>query len=128
MASGSQVDNPASWATNPYAEHEFDATILAALAIDMAKSTKGSVYNSFIPKVTTGGAPSGATVVGNYKAGVDALNSGKSIQYVGPGGPTQFDQWGNSPGGFDVDRWDAQGNTVRVGQVTAAQVAALIGK
>lgn len=120
------VPNPAQWASNPYAEHEFDAVIIAALAMNMAKSTKGSDYNSYIPKVTTGGAASGATQVGSYKDGVQALNNGKAIVYVGPGGPTQFDQWGNSAGDFDVDRYDLQGNYVTVGHVTAQQVGALI--
>ena len=121
-----QVPKPASWSSNPYAEHEFDAVILAALAMTAAKSTTGSVYNSYLNKVSTGGAGSGATQVVSYADGVSALNNGKTIAYVGPGGPTTFDQWGNSAGGFDVDHYDLNGNYITVGHVTAQQVADLI--
>jgi branched-chain amino acid transport system substrate-binding protein len=120
------LTNPQQWVTQPFVEHEFDAVIIASLAMTMAKSIDGSVYNSFIQKVTSGGAPSGATEVNTYASGQQNLNSGKSIIYVGVGGATHFDQWGNSPGDFEVDHYDPQGNIVSVGSVTAAEVASLM--
>ena len=126
LASGNLVPQPSQWATSPYAEHDYDGVIIAALAMDMAKSTVGSVYNSYIPRVTSGGAGGGAVQVDSYKAGVNQLGKGTAIAYVGPGGVTHFDKWGNSPGDFNVDRWDLSGNNVLVGQVTTQEIAPLV--
>ncbi len=126
VLASTELKKPDQWVTQPFVEHEYDSISIAALAMTMAKSVDGSVYNSFIPKVTSGGAPAGATEVNSYAAGQQALNAGKNIIFVGAGGPTRFDQWGNSPGDFEVDHYDLTGNIVVVGSVTAAEVAALI--
>src|SRR5213082_2400860 len=64
---------------------------------------------------------SGATVVHTYKDGVDALKAGKTIRFVGAGGENNFDQYNNSQSGYILVRYDAQGNEVKVGQLTPEQ-------
>ncbi len=75
---------------NPFVAAGYDGVIAFALAMDAAKSTDGSVFVSYIPKVTT--PSSGATVVNTYAQGVAALKAGKTIQYVGAAGAMVFNQ------------------------------------
>ena len=76
---------------NPFVAAGYDGVIAFALAMDAAKSTDGSVFVSYIPKVTTAGG--GATVVNTYAQGVAALKAGKTIQYVGAAGAMVFNQY-----------------------------------
>ena len=84
------------WLNNSFVEANYDAVILAALAMDAAKSTDPSVANPWVGKISSAG--SGKTVVYTYPQGVAALKAGKQIQYVGASGPIKFDQWHNSFG------------------------------
>lgn len=71
--------------------NNYDAAIVAALAMDAAHSTDPTVYVSYIPKVTTPG--SGVTVVTTYAQGVQALNAGKIIKYTGISSPMDFNSY-----------------------------------
>lgn len=120
LASASQVPNPKQWFGNPFVEANYDAVIVPALAMTMAKSTNPQVYNSYIPKVTNGGP--GTTVVYSYAAGVKLLNEGKTIQYIGAHGPMQFNQYHNSFGGYVVDAYSAGGQLVSLADITQAEI------
>ena len=120
-----QVSDAQRWSTDPYSEHNYDAANIMALAMVAAGSTKPSVYARYIARVT---APvAGAVKVDSFAAGKRALGQGKRIQYVGPGGPVQFDPWRNAPPSFEIDRWDSQGNTVKITDLPASDIAPLLG-
>jgi ABC-type branched-subunit amino acid transport system substrate-binding protein len=108
-AAGGVTQPLAQWENDSFAEAAWDSVNLMALAMEMAKSTKPAVYNSFIRKVAAGGQ--GATVVHSFAEGKAALEAHKSITYVGATGPVTFDQYQNSPGAFEIVR--ADGSTVK---------------
>ena len=59
--------------------------------------------------------------------GVAALKAGKQIRYVGPGGPTSFDAYHDSPGIFQIDTYSPTGAVQVSGNITAAQLRAVSG-
>ena len=103
---------------------DYDGLIVMALAATAAKSTSPSVWNAFIPAVTT--ASPGAVVVNSYAEGIAALKAGKKIDYVGATGLIACNQYHNSTGGFEVAGWQPNGNNPLVTQYTAADLAPLI--
>jgi branched-chain amino acid transport system substrate-binding protein len=103
----------------------YDGINIMALAMIEAHSTVGSVYNPFILKVIQPKA--GAVVVGNYADGMAALAAGKQIQYVGVLGQPTFDQYHNSAGEFDANKFNADGSATQVGTISGAQVIGLLG-
>jgi ABC-type branched-subunit amino acid transport system substrate-binding protein len=103
----------------------YDGINIMALAMIMAHSTVGSVYNPYILKVVQ--PKTGAVVVGNYADGMAALASGKQIQYVGVLGQPTFDQYHNSAGEFDANKFNADGSATQVGTISGAQVIGLLG-
>ena len=70
---------------------------MIALAMLAAHSTKPTVYNPYIQKVTTG-----TTVVHTFAQGKAALQAGKTINYVGVEGQIHFDKYHNSAGVWGV--------------------------
>jgi branched-chain amino acid transport system substrate-binding protein len=102
----------------------YDGINIMALAMIMAHSTVGSVYNPYILKVVQ--PKSGAVVVGNYADGMAALASGKQIQYVGVLGQPTFDQYHNSAGEFDANKFNADGSATQIGTISGAQVIGLL--
>jgi branched-chain amino acid transport system substrate-binding protein len=123
----------ASQSTNPGAlaykgksptVHLYDGIILTALAMVAANSSDSKVYNQKIFDIANG--VSGATVVGTFKEGVDALKSGKSIRYVGAAGENNFNQYNNSQQGYNLVTMDKDGNEVTIGQLTQAQTQQVI--
>lgn len=119
-AAASQVQGPASqWNNDPYAQATWDGVNISALAMLLSHSTSPVVFNRYIEKVTTGSP--GATVVHDFVQGEQAIKAGKSIKYVGATGPIVFDQYQNSPGGFEVIR--ADGTVITT--YTAANLASL---
>jgi ABC-type branched-subunit amino acid transport system substrate-binding protein len=112
-----------TYLTAPGAVHLYDGMNLAALAMVEAKSTDPKTYRPFIE--TIGNGVPGATTVGSFAEGVAAIKAGKSIRYVGPGGPTNFDSFHDSTGLFEIDTYDAQGNVQVVGKITDAEIRAL---
>lgn len=103
--------------------HLYDGIIMTALAMVATNSSDPKVYNSKIKEIANG--VSGATVVNTYKDGVAALKAGKSIRFVGAGGENNFDQYNNSVSGYILVKYDAQGNEVRVAQLTPDQTKAI---
>jgi ABC-type branched-subunit amino acid transport system substrate-binding protein len=75
---------------NPFVAATYDGVIAFALAMDLAKSIDPSTYVSQIPNVTS--AKTGAVVVSTYADAVAALKAGKTIQYVGAAGVTDFNK------------------------------------
>ena len=119
------VTKPASqWSDDSYSMVDYDGLIVMALAATAANSTTPSVWNAYIPKVTT--ASPRAVVVHSYADGVAALHAGKTIDYVGATGIIAWDQWHNSTGGFEVTGYQPNGSTPLVATVSAADIAALI--
>jgi hypothetical protein len=91
----------------------------------MAKSTVGSAYNSDILQVVTPKA--GAVLVGSYADGKAALAAGKPIQYIGVLGTPAFDQYHNSAGEFDANKFNADGSASTVGTISGSRVLQLLG-
>jgi ABC-type branched-subunit amino acid transport system substrate-binding protein len=117
--------NFATYLTAPGAVHLYDGINLAALAMIEAKSTDATVFRPFIEKI--GNGVPGATVVTDFAQGLAALKAGKTIRYIGPGGPTNFDGFHDSTGLFEVDTYDPTGQVKVVGQLTPQQLRALAG-
>lgn len=86
----------------------YDGDIVMALAMTAANSTTGSVFDKFIPQVTTAGK--GKVVVHTYAAGVAALKAKKQIDYVGTGGQIHFNKFHNSAGNFSATAFNADGS------------------
>ncbi len=99
--------------------HLYDGIIMTALAMNVTNSADPSVYNPKIKEIANG--TSGATEVHTYKEGVAAIKAGKSIRFVGAGGANNFDQYNNSVSGYILVAYDAQGNEVKVAELTPQQ-------
>lgn len=100
----------------------YDGGSILALAMDMAHSTKGSVYNSYVPKVST--AAPGAVVVHTYADGLHALKQGKRIDYVGVDGQASFNRFHISDDSFGVYGLTTTGNTTVVKAVVGGPALA----
>jgi hypothetical protein len=125
LASSSTVPKPSQWSSDPYSMTYYDGVNLMALAMLAAKSTTPSVYASKIVGLTK--ASAGAVTVTSFAAGKAALAAGKTIRYVGAGGPIVFDQWHNSSGAYEAAVPSGASSKI-VGVITAAQIAALKGR
>jgi hypothetical protein len=66
-------------------------------------------------------------VVNSFAQGVQELKAGKKIRYEGPGGPTSFDAFHDSPGIFQIDTYTASGSVTVSGNITAAELRAVSG-
>jgi ABC-type branched-subunit amino acid transport system substrate-binding protein len=117
------VPQPAQWSTDSYTMTAYDGVIVMALAATLTKSTSPAVWNASIMAVTT--ASPDAMMVHSYADGVAALHAGKKIDYVGAAGPIAFNQWHNSPGGFEIAAYQTNGNLNLVDLITAADLAPL---
>jgi ABC-type branched-subunit amino acid transport system substrate-binding protein len=125
LASKAHVPQPAQWDTDLYSVADYDGVVIMALAMIAAHSTSPSVYNSYITKVTSPSA--NAVVVHTFAQGKAALLAGKTIQYIGASGPSVFNRYHNSGGGFEMIRLTPSGKTVLVGPITAAEVMQVSG-
>jgi ABC-type branched-subunit amino acid transport system substrate-binding protein len=123
-ASASQFADAPKYSQRGATLHLYDGILQAALAMDETKSTDPTVYNAKIKDV--GNGVSGAVTVNTYKDGVAAINSGKSVRWVGAGGQTNYDQYNNSQQGYIIVKYDAQGNEVTIGHLTEQQTSAVI--
>ncbi len=102
----------------------YDGINIMALAMIMAKSTVGSVYNQFVTQVVS--PRSGATVVSNFADGAKALAAGKQIQYVGVIGQVTFNRYHNAAGEFAANVFAADGSASRVGSIPGTKVLGLL--
>ncbi len=122
---GGQTGNFATYFQAPGAVHLYDGMNLAGLAMVAAKSTTISDWLPWIAKI--GNGVPGAVVVSSFAQGVAELKAGKAIRYIGPGGPTSFDAFHDSPGIFQIDTYSPTGAVVVSGNITAAQLRAVPG-
>ncbi len=123
--SGAQTGNFTTYFTAPGAVHLYDGMNLAALAMIAAKSTVTAKWQPFL--VSIGDGVPGAVEVNSFAQGVMELKAGKTIRYVGPGGPTSFDAFHDSPGIFQIDTYTTTGAVAVSGNITAAQLRAVSG-
>jgi len=101
-----------TYLTAPGAVHLYDGINLAALAMVAAKSSNGSVYRSYLSKVANG-----KVTVHSFAQGLAALKKGQTIAYVGPGGPTKFNNYNESNGIFQIDAYSPTGQVNVVGNI-----------
>ena len=123
LASSADVPQPDQWSQDPYTETDYDAIVIMALAMIMAKTPDPNFYNKYIPQVVADSP--GAVEVHSYKEGRDALATGKTIHYVGAGGPIVLDQYHNSSGAFELVGYAANGQNPQLDTVSAADIAKL---
>jgi branched-chain amino acid transport system substrate-binding protein len=74
-----------------FSPEQYDCAIITALAITASKSTEPTVYKDSIAAVTKGDVE--CTTYGDC---VEKLKAGKTIAYVGPGGPTRLNSVGDT--------------------------------
>ena len=122
---GAQTGDFTTYFTAPGAVHLYDGMNLAALAMVAAGSTDTAKWQPFIASI--GDGVPGAVVVNSFAQGVMELKAGKKIHYIGPGGPTSFDSFHDSPGIFQIDTYTAAGAVQVSGNITAAQLRAVSG-
>jgi branched-chain amino acid transport system substrate-binding protein len=115
--------NFATYLSAPGGVHLYDGINLAALAMIESKSTSPGVYGPDIIKIGNG-AP-GATVCYDFASCAASLKAGHQIRYEGPGGPTSFDSYHDSPGIFQIDTYSPSGQVNVVGNLSPAQLRAL---
>jgi branched-chain amino acid transport system substrate-binding protein len=123
--SSAQTGDFTTYFTAPGAVHLYDGINLAALSMVAAGSTQTAKWKPWITKIGDG-AP-GAVVVSSFAQGVRELKAGKKIRYIGPGGPTSFDAYHDSPGIFQIDTYTTTGAVHVSGNITAAQLRAVAG-
>ena len=121
---GEQTGNFSTYFSAPGAVHLYDGMNLAALAMIAAHSTDVAKWKPWI--VSVGDGVPGAVVVNSFAQGVAELKAGKKIHYIGPGGPTVFDAFHDSPGIFQIDTYSPTGAVVVAGNITAAQLRSVI--
>lgn len=121
--SGAQTGDFTTYFTAPGAVHLYDGMNLAALSMVAAKSTSVAKWKPWIAKI--GNGVPGAVVVHSFAQGVAALKAGKKIRYIGPGGPTSFDAYHDSPGIFQIDTYSPSGAVQVSGTITPAQLRAV---
>ena len=122
---GAQTGDFTTYFTAPGAVHLYDGMNLAALAMIAAGSTDVAKWKPFLTSI--GDGVPGAVTVNSFAQGVAELKAGKKIKYVGPGGPTSFDSFHDSPGIFQVDTYTAAGVVNVSGNITADQLRAVSG-
>jgi branched-chain amino acid transport system substrate-binding protein len=115
--------NFTTYLSSPGGVHLYDGINLATLAMIMSKSTTPSVYKADILKI--GNGVPGATVCYSFASCASMLKSGKTIRYEGPGGPTNFDNYHDSTGLFQIDTYSADGTVNVAGNITPAQLRAV---
>jgi ABC-type branched-subunit amino acid transport system substrate-binding protein len=118
--SGAQTGDFTTYFTAPGAVHLYDGMNLAALAMVAANSTVTAKWLPYIESI--GDGVPGAVTVNSFAQGVSELKAGKKIRFEGPGGPTSFDSFHDSPGIFQIDTYTAAGVVQVSGNITAAQL------
>lgn len=120
---GAQTGNFSTYFTAPGGVHLYDGMNLAALAMVAAGSTDVAKWAPWIVKI--GNGVPGAVVVSSFAQGVAELKKGKHIRYIGPGGPTSFDAFHDSPGIFQIDTYSPTGAVQVAGNITATELRAV---
>lgn len=100
----------------------FDAVIIAALAMDEAKSTSPSAWAKNIVSLTNKSSGS-QPVAYTYAGGVAAIKKGQKPRYVGASGPIFFNQYHNASGNFWSIGFHTNGHLYEVKELTPQQLA-----
>jgi branched-chain amino acid transport system substrate-binding protein len=98
MTAAPGIKDKSSLLTGFGPEVSYDHVTMEALAMLAAHSDVGSVYNSYIPKITTG-----KVIVNSFAQGKAALAKGETIDYVGLEGQIAFNKYHNSAGIWSAD-------------------------
>jgi branched-chain amino acid transport system substrate-binding protein len=98
MTAAPGIKDKSSLLTGFGPEVSYDHVTMEALAMLAAHSDVGSVYNSYIPKITTG-----KVTVNSFAQGKAALAKGETIDYVGLEGQIAFNKYHNSAGIWSAD-------------------------
>jgi len=113
--------NGAGSSTALAVDRVYDATVIAALAIQIAGSTKPDEIKDAVRKVQDEkGEVVGAGLEGLKKAFALA-KAKKPIRYSGVLGPIKFDQWGDITGPFLVMKVNAEGKIAPTGTVLSQE-------
>ena len=107
----------------PTTFNEYDALVIAALAMTEAKSTDPKVWVKHIADVAS---PPG-TACTDYAACLTLLKAGKQINYEGAGGTNDFNKYHNVFSGFNIVGFNADLSTKDAAFVTPDQVASNAG-
>lgn len=91
----------------PYASHGYDATFLVALAIEKAGSADPAKIAAALPEVSR--APGEVVRPGEWKKAKELIAAGKDVNYEGASGSVDFDDKGDVPGFYSVNRVDDSG-------------------
>jgi ABC-type branched-subunit amino acid transport system substrate-binding protein len=114
----------ATFGENVYSRANYDGAIIAALAATKAESTDPGDFNELIPDILAAGE--GKTVVNTYAEGIEAIEAGDDIQYVGANGEIALNEFHNVTGMFAFYEWDVATNAVKLaGQLDAKELAEL---
>ena len=120
----SKLVSPATqWDSNPYSQAFYDGVIVQALAMEAAHSTKMTVYNNYITKVTEPGPHK--VKVYTFSQGVKDLAKGKQIEYIGASGPIKFDKFHNSFGNEAAEAIPSKGKARVLGTITEQAIQKL---
>ena len=98
MTAAPGIKDKSSLLTGFGPEVSYDHVTMEALAMLAAHSDVGAVYNSYIPKITTG-----KVIVNSFAQGKAALAKGETIDYVGLEGQIAFNKYHNSAGIWSAD-------------------------
>ncbi len=113
--------NGAGSATALAVDRVYDATVIAALAIQIAGSTNPDAIKDSVRKVQDEkGEVVGGGLEGLKKAFALAKEK-KPIRYAGVLGPIQFDQWGDITGPFLVMKVNTEGKIAPTGTVLSKE-------
>jgi branched-chain amino acid transport system substrate-binding protein len=113
--------NGAGSSTALAVDRVYDATVIAALAIQIAGNTKPDDIKDSVRKVQDEkGEVVGGDLAGLKKA-LALAKARKPIRYVGVLGPIQFDQWGDITGPFLVMKVNAEGKIAPQGAVISKE-------
>jgi ABC-type branched-subunit amino acid transport system substrate-binding protein len=103
------------------AAENYDAVVIAALAMTLAGTSDSSVWNAKIKDVSN---PPG-TACYTYASCVALIKQGQKINYEGASGPMDFNQYNSVSNGFAIIKFGSDGSTLQtVATITAAQVSA----
>lgn len=101
------------------APYGYDAVVVAALAMEAAKSTSGSVYNAKVKEVS---GPPGVAVY-DFAQGKKLLAQGKDINYEGVASSVDFDKTNNVVGPWGVYAFTPSGDFKTVATVSGESLS-----
>lgn len=101
----------------------YDGVVLAALAMDEAKSTVPTVYYKYISDITQPGP--GKITVYSYAQGLKLIKEGKQIKYSGVTGPLIFNKYHRPTGDYAAYTEQLGKNPVQIGVIPAEKLVGL---